>query len=716
MPGTDPSPFPSFPNLSLRDAPPSTPHGQPPPQSQTQAPPSQPSPVILSVQEGETVYQRLLLVYGRAGPPHTQFEGRLTVHPPNFPAQFWPVVDTHFKCLVPLEPGQNLIQFEYNGGRTFLTLHYLPRLQNPPLRLAIMVAKDSPLTFDAPPNEQGPGKNDLKAAVAKFRCTAYIWQAFMAEQMFRNGFGRRTFRLEEAWLPETLTNQADFLRNTAEVFIVRSRLTLAEMHEPERAQQYRQTPDTPAPNKESMFQLFAQALDDYGGPFDRDCYVAGLILDSHWDASRHLILAHAALGGGGGHRRTGVFGSHCTHAWPASLEDVPASFLDTTSTDEEILANDAQECGQYWKAANVGMGAFLHEVGHLFTLGHTPSGLMSRGFNNFNRTFMVKEPGFQPITPTDEAGAHWHRLDIIRLRYHPCFRLPTDTLALPASNTPRDTTVYALEDGVFIKNPLGISMVEVWVNDRYRFHLEYTDESAAPRNGPARAPAAILPSPGNPLKLNESNAATPTQLILPYSELQQRGGWSSEDHVTLCAVSVGQQDTKVEDFQDFTSKHSLVIPHYEHLLVLKSAQLGGGQMQNTVPFQAVGPGGFAPLSRGGRSLPPITHLRIYSGWYVDGFIAYLADGSSVQCGQTTGQPMEFPLAPGESLSQMNVNSGGWIDSLEFITTNGRSTGWCGGSRGGTVKVLKPPPGYQWAGIYGSGAQWLDSVGCLYTKM
>ena len=47
------------------------------------------------------------------------------------------------------------------------------------------------------------------------------------------------------------------------------------------------------------------------------------------------------------------------------------------------------------------MGAMLHEVGHAHTLTHTATGVMSRGYNNWNRTFMVKEPGRAPIPPHD---------------------------------------------------------------------------------------------------------------------------------------------------------------------------------------------------------------------------------------------------------------------------------------------------------------------------
>lgn len=49
----------------------------------------------------------------------------------------------------------------------------------------------------------------------------------------------------------------------------------------------------------------------------------------------------------------------------------------------------------------------MHEVGHSYTLSHTPTGIMSRGYNNLNRTFVAKEPGFGPIPPEAEEGSHW---------------------------------------------------------------------------------------------------------------------------------------------------------------------------------------------------------------------------------------------------------------------------------------------------------------------
>ncbi|KAK9711811.1 hypothetical protein K7432_007563, partial [Basidiobolus ranarum] len=163
------------------------------------------APSIINVQNGENIYQRVLLVYGRAGPEGSRFENVVTVQSSNFPPIQWPVVDSYFKCLVHLQPGPNQVVFSYEGRQTYLELVYTPPLQNPPLRLVIMLAKDSPAQLDAPEckrNECG-----LEGAIERFRCAAYLWQAFTSEQMARNGFGRRTFRMDENYQEDTLSCQ-----------------------------------------------------------------------------------------------------------------------------------------------------------------------------------------------------------------------------------------------------------------------------------------------------------------------------------------------------------------------------------------------------------------------------------------------------------------------------------------------------------------------------
>lgn len=131
----------------------------------------------------------------------------------SFPEQSWPVAEGNFKALAMLSPGSNTLEITHlhkdNLESTFrITVTYIPLLQFPPLHLAIMVAKDSPLIIDCPSHKRGgfsSAHSDLEAAIAKFRMTAYMWQAMTAEDLRLKGLGRRSFRLDEEWAADTVS-------------------------------------------------------------------------------------------------------------------------------------------------------------------------------------------------------------------------------------------------------------------------------------------------------------------------------------------------------------------------------------------------------------------------------------------------------------------------------------------------------------------------------
>ena len=248
-----------------------------------------------------------------------------------------------------------------------------------------------------------------------------------------------------------------------------------------------------------------------------DCVVAGLVMDSKYDPVAKTITGHAALGG------TAIgklwydqqwlwllttFLSLYLSAWVCSVlilftlghlvsrtwtialwfvclscrsfievaDVLPRTQLRTIQQDSVTIAMSAARAGKvsfhrmecvsfgtnnrvFIPAFCVGIGAFLHEVGHAFTLTHTPSGIMKRGFRNLNRTFMIKEEGkkslilapgkfihrpsesscivvlllISPFVTEDENEAHWHILDAYRLRHHPFFRLPKEPVELKSS-------------------------------------------------------------------------------------------------------------------------------------------------------------------------------------------------------------------------------------------------------------------------------------------
>ncbi|KAJ1726154.1 hypothetical protein LPJ61_005381, partial [Coemansia biformis] len=580
-------------------------------------------------------------------------DDKIVVHHPYFPPLTFPAVDGFFKVLAELENGINELRFDYlqGGGcigRGALTIRMTPYLDKPPLLLSIVVGCDSQGVFDAPPNARGPGLNDLSAAVSKMRCSAYLWQAFVAEQMHRNGFGRRTFNLEEYYEPDTMARD-NIRRMTARVHVIRSKRTVAEIQDKERAQQWRPPAGYKRHTEESQFTLANEAVDGYGMFKDR-YYIACLTLDSHWDPESGVILGHAALGGSAGNRRIGVFGSHTTHAWPANAEEIAVKFLDTTKTDTRHLANDCNDCGEYWQAANIGMGSFLHECGHLLTLAHTPSGLMMRGSRDYNRAFMARAPNWKgPVKQADEGGAHWHRTDVIRLRHHPCLRLPSDPPLGEHEKEERSFEVLAVEDGVVICNNSGITMIEVWVNGTYRSHIEYTAE-----NFPGRQRGSVPAGPG------EMAAAFPQQVHASSAKLHNiAGAWAASDKVNLVLTSRATVTHSFEDYEAFvrnSGQHDS-----DGNRVFHSNNLGKGEMEGTVKSDAL----FSAKSIRS-TLPKLRSIEIFSGAFIDGIVFHMDNGSRAQIGTCQGGGRStLAIDADDDLDHIVVNCGFWIDGLEF---------------------------------------------------
>lgn len=369
----------------------------------------------------------------------------------------------------------NRLRFEFfspklaNSGNsnnihsTTLTINALPPSASPPLQLAILLAKDSPETFDAPPERAKREGNDLDVAIRKFRMAAYLWQAYTAEQMYRNKFGRRTFRFEEEWTQgTTCARDHEFgkLRSEARIHIIRMDKTVAEIRDMKIAQQ-----NETAEDQGGLFPMAADAVRDYFKlKPGQEHYVSCMYLDSHWDPEAKIIRGHAALGSSSGDLKLAIFGSHCLHSYPTKLEEVVPAFTDCTPTDTKHVANDCNESGSSWECANIGIGAHLHETGHLFGCPHQANGVMLRDYVVLHRSFLTHEAFSTrtkskggPVSQADECT--WHRLDLLRFRNHPCFQLPHD----PPRHPDDSVRVWPIEEGkIAVTAASGISFIEIY--------------------------------------------------------------------------------------------------------------------------------------------------------------------------------------------------------------------------------------------------------------
>lgn len=508
-----------------------------------------------------------------------------------------------------------------------MNINFLPATTSPPIHLVILLGKDSPGTFDAVPERVQREGNDLDTALRKFRMAAYLWQAFTGEQMYRNGFGRRCFRFEEEWQSGTLTfrdRESGQMRSEAKIHVVRSEKTIRELRDLDLAQQYEK-----ATHKGDLFGIAMEAMKGHFKPTQgQKQYVSVLLLDAHWDTQSKIITGHAALGGGSNEIQLAIFGSQALQSYPSCLEEVVPAFTDCTRTDTNHVANDCNESGSNWEAANIGIGAHLHEVGHLLGCPHQESGIMLRDYLTFNRTFTCREPystrtkspGMGLTLPKDECG--WHRLDTLRFRFHPCFRTPADIAIVgdesirvwPVENGKVIVTAptgkptrYEVQTHIILNCCLGIHFMEIFASGDDTCHswIEYSTVDGLP-------------------------TSPPRQVVLSEDELLSRLAQDrKQKKLRLSIYSVGQGSHTVEDFSQLKSKSSVVkMPNGQ--MGFRSSQLGTSQQTGSRPEQVI-------LESTMKQTKLLTSIRVFHGFALDGIEFFYEDSTSQLFGKRGGQ-------------------------------------------------------------------------------
>ena len=477
--------------------------------------------------------------------------------------------------------------------------------------------------------------------------------------MQRNDFGRRCFRFDEEWQSGTLSSRdaaTGQLRNEAKVHVIRSNKTVAELRDKEVAQQNH------GAKAGELYSIAADAVRDYFRPKPgQKRYVSVLLLDAHWDPSEKLIRGHAALGGSAGADiQLAICGSQALQSYPSCFEEVAPAFSDCTRTDTHFVADDCNESGSNWEAANIGIGAHLHETGHLFGCPHQASGIMARDYVRLNRTFTCREPystrtkspGQRLCIQSDECS--WHRLDCLRFRFHPCFRLPTDG-TLP---TDESVQVWAVDNGtVLITAPTGIAFIEIYGDDDgiCRGHLEYVGTGA--------------------------NTNLPKQLTLSESELRARlpSGGKGKKKIKLQIFSSGLGSHLVDDFGSLSSKKSRV-KLADGRTGFKGSKLGYSQLEGTRPEELL-----LWYATDLRKL--LRSVRVYHGMALDG-IEFVYEDSTTQMfgkkgGKAGGSEFALDTRRGESIIGFYLRAGLWIDGIQILTSGGRKSEIFGSSSGGS---------------------------------
>jgi hypothetical protein len=513
-----------------------------------------------------------------------------------------------------------------------------------------MIAKDSPLLIDCPPAKFGgisTTHSSLDAAIAKFRMTAYMWQALTAEDLRVKGLGRRSFRLEEEWTLDTLTQRAlhtPTMGLAPKIHLIRTEKTTAELRDAKIAQQ-----NPYARDKDALHATFTQALLAHGPPFTTHArpIVAGLILDSHYDvADSKLILAHAALGCHDPKGLSlGMFGSHTTYAWPRFLEEVPSCLLDHTPTGDTV-GNDNGECGTMWRACAVGQGAFLHEVGHAMGAPHT-EGIMARGYSpDWPRAFLgvvrglEREEGGEELEVVEGGEGHecrWDVRDALKFRALRHFWMPGDgevSQEPPAVELKDDDDEESDYSGVVVKCEEGIGRVV------------FTAEG---ERGQDDDRVSIT----NPVK----------SLQYSHEELAERFGKGKVVAVEVTGMN-GKQCLVGDIWAFFRNRSSIQVPGTGIRLkkrAITSDEYSDGNVWNWAVMLK------KRDSKG--ELVDATKIDLRVGALLDGAIVYYKDGTKIPCGPR-GPPGRDPSMGGHQSRKLGIPEGVEVVKVA-VTRQGR---------------------------------------------
>ncbi|MDT8998087.1 hypothetical protein RQP53_02235 [Paucibacter sp. APW11] len=335
-------------------------------------PAPQPSPdaklELLNWEPGASVDYQMPILYGRSSSLNKDIGIELAGQSVSAPVR-----DGFFKAAVRLKPGSNELQLKAGSQTASLTINYVPANNRLKVQMIYVLAADDDGHFMAPAGEA----NDIESAKQRIATAALMMQSATAEMMKKQLRRRVSFSLLEDAAGNPIVKSLR-LAMTKKQLLEKTDLELYALVE----------------------AALREAKEDVG--------VKNVAFMSFTSYDGVKVTGHAARGSG----ILGLFGTPNLHAWPTKVDEIAARLLNDTRVDTRVLPDDSgggSNRGNYWSNCATGMGAALHELGHTFDLPHTAGGIMERGFDNFNRLFVIEEPGYaKALTTEEEGGAFWH--------------------------------------------------------------------------------------------------------------------------------------------------------------------------------------------------------------------------------------------------------------------------------------------------------------------
>lgn len=215
-----------------------------------------------------------------------------------------------FKFLLELSSGLNNLKLVCCCASLTLNLEYVEPTTNCTVLPCYIICNGHDGKFQAPENEN----NSIESACKRIITCVKLLQCVVAEKLFEQNLGRRTFKLE----------------NDCHVFYSKLHCDTARQMEQSDLWVYfaREIINSPLKNDNKKI-LALLSCTQYQGVFEN----GGM---SHEDVLRQT-QAHVALGAGG----LAVFGTGCLYTWPENISEVIPRFLNQRKVDAKCFMDDS---------------------------------------------------------------------------------------------------------------------------------------------------------------------------------------------------------------------------------------------------------------------------------------------------------------------------------------------------------------------------------------
>ncbi|XP_055328085.1 uncharacterized protein LOC129581178 isoform X2 [Paramacrobiotus metropolitanus] len=296
----------------------------------------------------------------------------------------WSVCRRHFRGVVPLALGSNAVKFTVtlSGSddqrmATLLKISYRTAQNDCFVMPLYVICRDANGTFQAEADED----DSPHSAVRRIATGAGLLQSFTAEKLVDEGYPRKTFRLS-----------SDIETGLPKCTIFRTRLKIQELYAMKDVDIWRHLKKELAgrfPSLKGRCKFLAFLADTRYQRIKDDQPVPQLYEDV-----LHNVKGQVALGG-----------SRCLYTWPENVADLQRYLTDERPINQYHFMDDSAYRGTRWACYSTTLGAACHELGHAFDLGHTPVGIMARGFDNIYKEFTVERPTvFQNRLSSEPTG------------------------------------------------------------------------------------------------------------------------------------------------------------------------------------------------------------------------------------------------------------------------------------------------------------------------